>query len=470
MNRNSQRSIHRRAFLAAAGTTGVALPFLEGMPERSAFAQTAGKTTFGFYISAANGVAMASGGEPERFWPTATGALTTESMKAFANERCTGILADHASRLLIIRNVDLAQPNVTGCGHAQGLAQCLTAKPPTGNGNTTTSTGPSVDTIISAAVNPQGVSPLNVYTGAKGGYIDDKLSFSAAGQVRSGEQNPYNVYTRLAGLGVFEGGGGGGGNPTADILALRRKSVNDLIHEQITRLKSNPNLSRADQDRLQLHFDSIRDIEVTMGEMGAACSEGSLDMAALQAINSGQAFKGNDNFEQVVKLHADLVGLAFSCNANRVATMQVGDGTDGTQYTIDGQRRERFHHISHRINSDGTSGTPIAGAAELHAKIDRIRMETLKAILDQWAQYSTPDGPLLDNAFLYWTTHVAQGPSHSMANMPLIIAGSGGGVFKQGQYIDGGRAKIGTVLTGTLRAFGIQDNFNADGPLAGMMA
>jgi hypothetical protein len=39
----------------------------------------------------------------------------------------------------------------------------------------------------------------------------------------------------------------------------------------------------------------------------------------------------------------DLVGLAFSCNATRVATLQIGDGTDGTRYTLNGQKVERFH-------------------------------------------------------------------------------------------------------------------------------
>ena len=51
-----KRSINRRAFLYAAGTTGVALPFLEGLPERSAFAQTPADAGFAFFICTANGV------------------------------------------------------------------------------------------------------------------------------------------------------------------------------------------------------------------------------------------------------------------------------------------------------------------------------------------------------------------------------------------------------------------------------
>ena len=101
---------------------------------------------------------------------------------------------------------------------------------------------------------------------------------------------------------------------------------------------------------------------------------------------------------------------------------------------------EKFHYISHRQADDGSgTGAKIANAVELHTKIDRIRMGTFKYMLDRWKTYSTPNGPLLDNAFAMWTCHVANGPSHSFNNLPIIIAGNAGGYLKQGQYVDGAR-------------------------------
>src|SRR5690606_7710359 len=129
--------INRRAFLYAAGTTGVALPFLEGLPERSAFAQNE-NPVFGFFICTPHGVVQQYGNEPERFWPTQLGALTTAGMEGDASTRCTGLLADYADKLLIVRGVNYPAPP-TGCGHAQGLVQCLTARVTTGSGNNATS-------------------------------------------------------------------------------------------------------------------------------------------------------------------------------------------------------------------------------------------------------------------------------------------------------------------------------------------
>lgn len=465
----SKTALNRRAFLYAAGTAGVALPFLEGLPERSAFAQS-NKPVFGLFICTANGVVQRSGPDPERFWPTAFGALTKQNMEASAAERCTGLLADYADRLLILKGISYPQGGVTGCGHAQGLSQCLTAAPPTGSGNTTTSTGPSVDTLIAQRLNPQGVEPLALYSGVKGNYIAEKLSFRSAGQVRAAEGNPYNVYQRITGL---QAAGGGGGSPVADQLALRRNSVNDLVRDQINHLKSRPQLSKADRDRLDLHFTSIRDMEETMMQMASSCVEGKVDQSALNALNTGSAFRQNGNvIEDVAKLQIELAALTFACNNNRVATLQVGDGTDGTRYTIpgvnNGQQLESFHHISHRIRGDGTTGASIAGAVDFHAAIDRFRMGTFKHLLTKWSEYSTPDGPLLDNAFAMWTSHVAEGPSHALSNLPILIAGSAGGFLKQGQYIDVGPVRNRMLFNTLLTAMGIPtEDFGSGGGMSG---
>ncbi|MDF3070005.1 MAG: hypothetical protein K0R38_5606 [Polyangiaceae bacterium] len=439
--------LSRRNLLRGAGTLGVALPFLEGMPSRSAWA-AGEKPVFSLFICTANGVAQKYASEPETFWPTATGALTTASLQADAASRSTGILAEHASKLLIVKGVKY--PSAPGgCGHAQGLAMCLTAAPISGTANKATSTGPSADSVIATGL---GVEPLTLYSGMKGGYIDEKLSFSAAGKVRAAEGNPYNVYQRL--MGLFESGTGEP-NGMADRLALKRKSVNDLVREELKWLQARPELSKADLDRLDQHFTAIRDVENGMTGMGVSCSAEGLDVAAIQAMNTGNAFRANGKLEEVAKLQMQLIGLAFACNSTRVATLQVGDGTDGTRYTVDGKQLENFHHISHRVRSDGASGEAIPDAAKQHAAIDRIRINTFKHLLDTWSAYQTDSGSLLDNAFAMWTSHVAIGPSHAHNDLPIIIAGNAGGYLKTGQYINAGGAGNNKLLNTLITAAGV---------------
>jgi hypothetical protein len=237
--------------------------------------------------------------------------------------------------------------------------------------------------------------------------------------------------------------------------------VNDLIRSELNSLLARPELSKADKERLDLHFTTIRDVENTMVDMAQTCTGGHLDLAAIEAMNSGDAFRQNGQIEEVAKLQMELVALAFACNATRVATLQIGDGTDGTRYTVDGEIVERFHWISHRIQSDGATGEAIPQALAWHTAIDRIRMNTFKHLLDKWSEYSTPDGDLLDNAFALWTNHVAVGPSHSFSNLPYIIAGSAGGYLKQGQYVDAEGVSNARLLNTLLTACGVPvENFD----------
>jgi hypothetical protein len=304
------------------------------------------------------------------------------------------------------------------------------------------------------------------------GYIDARLSFSAPGQLRAAESNPYQVFRDLVGLTP------GGGTPAlanlppstmdpetqavVDELAVRRNSVNDYVRDQLNALLGNPALSLADRERLEMHLELVRDLEVTMTEMGMddpttpgtvnvnlmSCSADSLDAAAFEAYSDGRQHNQNGRQEDVSLLQMQLVAYAFACNLNATATLQVGDGTDPSVYDVpNNDRGWRFHHISHRIQSDGATGDD-AQAVEAHKEIDVLRMETFRKGIDAFASYTTPNGSLLDNALVLWTNHVADGPSHSQRNVPHIIVGNAGGYFKQGEIVQLGSGGTGFNASG----------------------
>jgi hypothetical protein len=425
------------------------LPFLEGLPERSAFAQDE-DPRFAFFMCAANGVVQKSGSDPERFWPTEVGPLTRAGMEESSAERCTGLLAAHADKLLIVRGIRYPITSTGGDTHVGGHIMCLTGLPPSGSTIQAMSTGPSADWVIAQAF---GGEPLTLYAGPKTGYVDERLSFRVPGQVVPAEGDPYAVYLALTGL-LDETTGGP--SPAAQSLAQRRNSINDLVRDELKALQANPRLSKADRERLDLHLSSIRDMELALP---AVCSTASLDLAAIESITA----KGY--IEDVARLHMQLVGLAFSCNLARAATLQWGDGGgDSTRYIVDGERLgDSFHWISHRVQSDGASGPAIPDAVEKHAAIDRIRMGTLATLLDFWSELSTPRGPLFESAFALWTTDVAVGPSGSYLNLPIIIAGSPGGRLAQGQYLDVGQTHNTRLLTTLIEISGVDSSGFADG-------
>jgi hypothetical protein len=461
-------AINRRAFLRGAAGVAIGLPFLEGLPERSAWAQGSAPV-FSLFICAACGVVG------NKFFPNATGAITAASLAAAG--KATSELSTHAANLLFVKGINFPMGGPTDCGHAQGLCQVLTAKPAAGGGKSATSTGPSADVVIAARVTP-GTDPLTLYAGNKrNGYIVERLSFKAggAGQVRAADDNPYNLYSKLVGLASAAGGMTPAGGALASELLESRKSVNDLVRSQLNELLRRPQLSAADRQRLQQHFDAIRDAEVSMGQMAdaVACSSAGLDTTRLEALKSGLAFQTNGMIEEVTKLHMSVVAVAFGCNFSRTATLQWGDGTDQTKYNVPSNASLGwpFHHLSHRVQSDATSGNNPT-AEQAHAEIDVLRMKTLSAGLDHFASRG-----LSDKCFVMWTNHVADGPSHAFRNVPVILWGNGGGYLKQGQYVDaensGNNKLLNTLISAAIRDTGSSmENFGdgSGGQLAAIRA
>jgi len=463
-----KNAINRRAFLRGAGTVAIGLPFLEGLPERSAWAAGA-QPVFTLLMVGSCGVVGKS------FFPSATGPLTTAGLAA-ATDRAVSNLSTHAANLTFVQNVNWVQGGPKSCGHAEGLVQSLTGAAPGSSGTSAYSSGPSADMVISQAVNPAGTDPIALYSAAKPAYIADRISFKAAGagQVRAGDQNPYILYSKLVGLTTTSSSGGTTTDPVAAQLAANRKSVNDLVRGELNSLMNNPVLSADDKQRLDQHFQSIRDVEVMMGNMGLMCSTSGLDTTTLNSYKSGFSFKTDGMIENVSLLHMQLVALAFACNYNRVATLQWGDGTDGTKYSVPSNASLgwTFHQISHRIQSDAAVGNNPT-AEQAHHEIDLLRMQTLSKGLDAFDARG-----LANSAIVLWTTHISDGPSHSGMNVPHIIWGNGGGFLKTGQYIDAGKV-TNNKMQNTLITAAIRDKSSATvnfgmgtgtGMISGMLA
>ena len=439
-----KNAINRRAFLRGAGTVAIGLPFLEGLPERSAWA--AGATpVFTMFIVGSCGV------EGTSFLPDATGALTTSGLAGMTTKAVSALSA-HAPNLTMLKQVNWPQ-NVKSCGHAEGLCQALTAIVPGATGHGAYAGGPSADVVIGKAVNPTGVDPIILYSAAKGAYIADRISWRGAGadQLRTGDQNPYTLYQKLVGLTTMTGTGTPVTDPVAAELAATQMSVNDLVRAELNSLMANPALSADDKARLDLQFQSIRDIEVGMGNAGMMCTKTGLDTTTLDSYKNF-SFKTDGMIETVTLMNMQLAALAFACNYNRVAALQWGDGTDGTHYQTPIAKSIgtwSFHQISHRIMSDGATGNDPT-AKQAHAEIDVLRMQTFAKGLDAFNARG-----LANSAQVMLTFHISDGPSHSGLNVPHIIWGNGGGFLKTGQFLDGGKVTnnklLNTIITGAVR-------------------
>jgi hypothetical protein len=440
-----RRTLNRRSFLRGAAGVSVALPFLESLPDRSAWA--ADQTpTFSLFICAMGGVVT------ERFFPNQRGALTSEGLGAAG--KATSQLSRHAERLLFVSGIDY--PPSSYDVHQDGLCASLTgraAQTATAADNCSSpspcrlGSGRSADWEVCAQASP-GTEPIVLYYGARG-YTSEHLSYSGAGRRAPAIINPYELYQQLVGLASPSGSMTPQGEQAAQLLLASRSSVHDLVREELRALLGHPRLSSTDRERLQLHLDSIRDAENTFGGMAnealEQCSTQGLDVTLLESLKDFQF--SSTRTEEIVRLHLGLVALAFACNYRRSASLQWGDAYDGSRYDVPSNARDwPLSHISHRIQSDSAVGNdPLA--AEAHAEIDAVRMTTLAAGLDQFEARG-----LGEHSLVLWTNQYAEGPSHSTANVPHIVWGSPGGHLKQGAYVDAGGTRNNRLLNALITA------------------
>lgn len=434
----------RRRFLRGLGGATVGLPLLDAFARgRPATAAERPFVPCAFVVNSC-GVVQDKG---DMFWPSKQGPVTKASLLA-DKDRATGELADHADRLLFVKGINFKFKGVAGCGHAEGGAQVLTAARPSAGGRRSRAQGESVDCRIAREVNPAGKESLLLYAGRKGTWIDDFVSYRGPGQLRSGENSPWNAYRDLMGL------QGNTSTPEAGAaaaeIARRRASVNDLVRTELKQLLARPDLSKEDRARLDLHFTNVRDMEV-----GITTKLPALDGKSFEAMDG--AHTQDQNIVTVARLQMELCAYALASGINRVAVVQVGAGADRIRYPIDGKTNwPSLHQISHRIYSDGASGPEIPNARLLHHKIDRLHAGDFKHLLDKLAAYTTPEGNLLDLGFFVWTNELANGPSHGRDGVPYVIAGRARGYLKTGQFLDVGGQLNNKLLNALINAAGVR--------------
>jgi hypothetical protein len=446
---HNPKTMKRRFFLQGLGGVMVGLPMLDIFMPRGRVLAAGERKIYSAMMLQQNGCIQGHNGDPELFWPSQEGTIQRAAMMGQDAGQTTSQLADYADKINFVRGLDFHYSN----NHDGGPVAALTGAPVRGSGTGQLPNGASADYFIASKLTP-GKDPLTLFAGKKEGYRDDAISFSDGGQLRVGDNNPWNVYGRIMGL--------AGVDPvTVDKIAKRRLSVNDLVRKDLTALLSRGDLSKADRDRLDLHFSSIRDIETGLTTPVTPA----IDVDAMQSIDGEHTESGSR--EKVVRMMLDLIAFSFASDRVRTATLQIGGCNDHVRYNINGVEQPPFHYISHRVMSDGGDGDGIDNAVELHHQIDCIHARYFKHLLGRLEGYSSPEGgTLLDSSVNLWINSVADGPPHSGRDIPCVLAGSAGGFLKTGIHVksDGYTSK---VLNTIISACGVRkddggliDDFN----------
>jgi hypothetical protein len=428
--------LSRRRFLRGLGGISLGLPFLDALAPRAAAAREVDAIQrFGVFYGC-NGV------DVTRWFPKGPyGALTDSHFEGTANEA----LIPFRRKLMIPRGIHMAPRSGGrdpggGDDHGRCMAHKLTAYPADANG---LAQGPSIDYVLAQAMNPglEGARrpPLNLWVGKPGNYKSlDYISYSSAGRAVAAINNPWDAYATTLGM----NGSSAESAEARERILHRRQSVLDLVHGRLEQLHDLP-LSRDDQQKLDMHFTSVREIEARASATGLACSDASIEARARSYQGKPDLIVENEHYPLIADIQVDLFALALACDMTRVVTLHFDRGSGGPTFKWDGMNHEYNHHkLSHGKVRDDCFGEStakgcdnVAGFLDMLFDIDRWHQRRFARLLERLEAYPEANGrTVLDNSAILYTNEMSDGKLHSFMDLPYIIAGSAGGRFRQNLY------------------------------------
>ncbi|HEY0715863.1 MAG TPA: DUF1552 domain-containing protein [Polyangia bacterium] len=472
-----RNALNRRTFLRGVGGVGVALPFLEAMLGRKAYAQTAPKR----FVVCFAGMSLGrdNTGKLTDIVPDGSGANFTLKPPMMPLMP----LKDDITIVSGLR-IPIDGPGGRLAGfHKSSISALLSGTRPVDIGPNCN--GATSDQIVANDAAFKGKTKFGSLS-----YRVQADAYRGGGNVGviswrdKGSKNDPTVSPGLAFDNLFAGfvppatGGGTAPAPMVDPVAerLRREdaSVLDLGRGNAERLQTR--LGSADKARLARHFEEIRALEMRLGAipgevkppvtgggtMASGCSKSTKPgpdptVSIVEAEGSGEAgYAGEEERAQVL---TGLLAKAFACDLTRVATMQY----TCVQCFMNVEKlvgvKMDLHELAHLSTIQG-------GADVAQQKVMQMygwHMKHFAALATQLKQEIGPDGkPLLDNTVLVFVNEGGLGPaegknpaSHSTDNMMVVIAGGKNLGIKTGRHIVAQNQHPAQVITAAMNAVGV---------------
>lgn len=424
------KPLSRRTLLRGAGTL-MALPLLEAMLPGRARAQAMApkpRRFVGFYVPC--GIHMPG------WTPTATGG-------AWAPTPILQPLVDAGLKndVLVVSGLANrpARPDGTG-DHASGTGAFLTAAHPFKTAAANIRNGISMDQVLANALRPHtrfGSIELGIDGGGNTGDCDSGYSCAYATNIAwasdtqpiAKETNPQAVFDRL--FGAVDP------TQTAQAIAKRKlykQSVIDSVKDDAVRLQGQ--LGKTDQRKLDEYLSGVRQLEVRIqSEQPSQCAPGA---------RPGAWTDIRDKTKQML----DLIAFAFQCDLTRVSTFMLQNAGSNYVHRFLGMT-DGHHTMSHH-----------GGDPAKHANLQRINVwevEQLAYLLTRLKAIQEPDGTVLDNSLVFFSSEIEDGDSHSHFNMPIVVAGKAGGEFTPGRHLRfTNQESVGNLFLSMINALGVQ--------------
>jgi hypothetical protein len=446
----------RRNFLRGLGAC-IALPAFESLVPMKLFAAHA--LSAGGLATTATGaplrtafVYFPNGAIPAAWWPETEG-------KDFPLSRTLQPLASTQNQIQVMGELELltANPGLDGGGdHARANGSFLTGVR-LKKSATDIHDGISIDQAIARQVGHLTQFPsleLTCDAGRSSGICDSgyscaylyNLAWSSANTPMTPEANPRQVFERL-----FGAGGPGERVANAQRRRQEQRSILDFIMQDAAAMERR--LGSRDQDKLDQYLTGVRELETRIEKaekLGGVKDPMVPTPAGIPA----------DHGEHIALMY-DIMLLAFQTDSTRVATMLLAHDGDNRSYADIGIP-EGHHDLSHHQNA--------ADKIEKVTTIDVWYVQQFAKFLDKLQATKDVDGnSILHNTMIVYGGGNADGNRHTHVNLPILLAGGGGGTLTPGRYVKYGSQPAANLYLSMADRMGVK-NLERFGDSTGRLA
>jgi hypothetical protein len=417
-------SFNRRHFLRGLGAC-IALPAFESLLPTKLLAAAAPENSLATTATGAPlrtaFVYFPNGAIPAAWWPSAEGT-------DFQLSRTLQPLAAIQKQIQVIGGLDHlnAMPGPDGGGdHARANGTFLTGVRMKKSA-TEIHAGISIDQTIANQVGHLTRFPsieLTCDAGRNTGACDSgyscayqyNLAWSSPNTPMTPEANPRQIFERLFGAGAS-------GERAENAQRRRREehSVLDFVLQDARAMQQR--LGGRDHDKLDQYLTGVRELET---RIQMAERLGDVKDPMIQTPAGIPA-----DYAQHIQLMYDILLCSFQTDSTRVATLLLAHDGSNRSFADIGVP-EGHHDLSHH------QGNP--DKIEKITEIDLWYVQQFGKFLEKMSATKDVDGnSLLHNSMIVYGGGNADGNRHTHVNLPILLAGAGGGTMTPGRFVKHG--------------------------------
>ncbi len=365
-------------------------------------------------------------------------------------------LAGLSDRVSVLSGFGVTLDGRPNLPHWTGVMATLTGSVPRRDGDVD---APTLDTIVSKAIGS--ATRFRSIEMSATGIPGQSYSREGTSLVNSAAVSPLELYARIFGPGFADPGDA---SFQPDPRTLLRRSALSAVREDANRLAAR--LGSHDRRRLDQYLTSLRQLEQQI--------EVSLRPPDLAACRKPEAPAGEDvgsDLERATATHrllADVAIAAMLCDQARVFNMVFSWGTSEL-------RRQGTDTAHHQLTHDEVVDKELGYQPRA--------TEYSQASVAEWAWFvrrlaETPEGAgsLLDHCLVLGHSESSFAKSHSVAGLPVMLAGTAGGRVRSGLHVRGDGEPVTRVGLTVQQALGVAaesfgtGSMRTDRPLADILA